>query len=631
MTPLPIQYTTSDASLIGDVDGANRSYYFVPVPNLLLCSATGIRSFLMFWNGLLVDQPGDYVAHNGYFVFNSSVQFDTATALAYTDTAPSILRLSDTSITAFGSNSLRISFGNAAFVAQRQFVLFRNGLRLTDGLDYTSSGPWINLVAGQEILDGDQYSVLIGPVGTACSTANGTITGLIDGLNLNFEVPNTGPLWLFKNGIFLTEGLDFSRYETTVSLRGQAPLPGDTLTGQLLPAGYSFTELSTFSDAFISSPVATQSNTVDGSITGSIDGYNAAFTIPEGSQNFWLFRDGQLLTNDLDYSRLGQIVTLAGDQVPIPGDLLTGQSFASGNMLQASTYAGSITGTIDGVNPDFVVPSGASSLWLFRNGQLLTRGLDYTLAVDTVTLLGTAIPSGDDVLTAKYTSATFSAQISTFDNSITGTINGVNDTFTVPDGSAGIWISRNGQFLTELVDYIRAGAVIIMSPWQIPIVGDVLTGQAYQYGPSAVFSVYGGGLTFSVAAASWVFADGLILPQLGSAQADGNSITLTDAAISGSTITAESWVQIASEPEQPALNFGTQYSSDDGGISGDMNSSNAVFTINDSGLITQVMLFVNRRFLVQNRDYAWTGNTITMLAGSIPDAGDVFTSIVFSD
>jgi hypothetical protein len=386
MTPLPIQYTTADASLIGDVDGANRSYYFVPAPELLLCSATGIRSFLMFWNGLLVDQPGDYLGFNGYFVFNSSVQFDTATALAYTGTAPSILRLSDTSITAFGNTSLRISFGNAAFVAQRQFILFRNGLRLTDGPDYTSSGPWINLVAGQEIQDGDQYSTLIGPIGTASTTNNGSITGAVDGTNQTFGIPaGSNGLWLFWNGLFQTEGFDYVRA-----------------------------------------------------------GNNVTFLV----------------------------------SIPQSGDVLTGQSFAS----------------------------------------------EYS-------------------------------QLSTFD----------------------------------------------------------------------------GSLAFSTAAATWVFVDGLLQPQSGAAQTSGNTVTLSEPAGSGSIVTAESWVRIASEPEQPALNLGTQYSSDDGGISGDMDSSNAVFTINSSGLITQVMLFVNRRFLVQNRDYAWAGNTIMMLAGSIPDAGDVLTAMVFSD
>lgn len=386
MTPLPIQYTTADASLIGDVDGVNRNYYFVPAPDTVLCSSTGIRSFLMFWNGLLVDQPGDYLGFSGYFVFNSSVQFDTATALAYSGTGPSILRLSDTSITAFGNTSLRISFGNAAFVAQRQFILFRNGVRLTDGLDYTSSGPWINLVVGQEIQDGDQYSTLIGPVGTA-----------------------------------------------------------------------------------------------------------------------------------------------------------------------SSTYAGTITGAVDGANQTFGIPAGSNGFWLFWNGVFQTEGFDYTKAGDSITFLNSTPQSGDILTGQSFTSAY--SQLSTFD----------------------------------------------------------------------------GSLAFSTATATWVFVDGLLQPQNVAAQTSGNTVTLSEPAGSGSTVTAETWVRIASEPEQPTLNLGAQYSSDDGGISGDMNSSNAVFTINSSGLITQIMLFVNRRFLVQNRDYAWAGNTITMLAGSIPDAGDVLTAMVFSD
>jgi Major tropism determinant N-terminal domain len=59
------------------------------------------------------------------------------------------------------------------------------------------------------------------------------------------------------------------------------------------------------------------------------------------------------------------------------------------------------TGTIDGVNRVFTVPNApnpATSLLLFRNGLLQTRGVDYTLSGTTITFASNCIPQIGDVL-----------------------------------------------------------------------------------------------------------------------------------------------------------------------------------------------------------------------------------------
>ena len=63
------------------------------------------------------------------------------------------------------------------------------------------------------------------------------------------------------------------------------------------------------------------------------------------------------------------------------------------------------TGTLNGTNATFALanaPSPASSLTLFRNGLLLTAGVDFNLSGSTITFLGGAIPQSGDLLEAFY-------------------------------------------------------------------------------------------------------------------------------------------------------------------------------------------------------------------------------------
>lgn len=62
-------------------------------------------------------------------------------------------------------------------------------------------------------------------------------------------------------------------------------------------------------------------------------------------------------------------------------------------------------GTIDGVNDDFTLteaPNPTDSLQLYKNGMLMTEGVDYNLAADTITYVAGAIPQVGDAHVAWF-------------------------------------------------------------------------------------------------------------------------------------------------------------------------------------------------------------------------------------
>lgn len=60
-----------------------------------------------------------------------------------------------------------------------------------------------------------------------------------------------------------------------------------------------------------------------------------------------------------------------------------------------------VTGTIDGTNPTFTIPSTTGMvITLFKNGVLQHQGIQYTLAGSTITFLDPYIPQTGDVVLA---------------------------------------------------------------------------------------------------------------------------------------------------------------------------------------------------------------------------------------
>ena len=93
---------------------------------------------------------------------------------------------------------------------------------------------------------------------------------------------------------------------------------------------------------------------------------------------------------------LGDCVTVDGNSTPC--------GTAGGSTL---AYADTETpgGTVNGSNATFTLaftPAPAASLLLYRNGLLMSPGVDFTLATNQITFLVTSVPQTGDTLTASY-------------------------------------------------------------------------------------------------------------------------------------------------------------------------------------------------------------------------------------
>jgi hypothetical protein len=139
------------------------------------------------------------------------------------------------------------------------------------------------------------------------------------------------------------------------------------------------------------------------------------------------------------------------------------------------------SGAVNGSNSSFSlanVPSPGASLELFRNGLLMDQGGDYTLTNNSVNFLAGSVPQSGDVLLASYRLNVTIPNVGFVDQETpSGTINGVNASFTssqVPTPSTSLLFFRNGLRLTPGIDYTLSGSSISFLSGQVPQTGDVL-------------------------------------------------------------------------------------------------------------------------------------------------------------
>jgi len=138
-------------------------------------------------------------------------------------------------------------------------------------------------------------------------------------------------------------------------------------------------------------------------------------------------------------------------------------------------------GTINGTNGAFTlanVPNPTSSLSLFRNGLLLDQGVDYTIVNNAVTFQSGFLPQTNDVLLATYRLSVSIPGVGFVDKETpTGTLNGVNGTFTLsmtPSPATSLAVYRNGLRLASGVDYTLSGATITFTTGLVPQTSDTL-------------------------------------------------------------------------------------------------------------------------------------------------------------
>jgi hypothetical protein len=143
---------------------------------------------------------------------------------------------------------------------------------------------------------------------------------------------------------------------------------------------------------------------------GLVNGVNTAFALsaaPTPAASLTLFRNGMLLRQGVDYTVLGSSVVLAPGNAPAVGDRLEAwyRLPSTGTPITNFADAEVPAGVTNGVNTIFTLsgtPLPASSLRVFRNGLLQKEGVDYQLAVNTLTFTPVSIPQTGDIVQVWY-------------------------------------------------------------------------------------------------------------------------------------------------------------------------------------------------------------------------------------
>ena len=142
---------------------------------------------------------------------------------------------------------------------------------------------------------------------------------------------------------------------------------------------------------------------------GTVDGSNTAFTlanVPNPSASLELFRNGLLLTQGGDYTLSGNAITFLTGAAPQPSDVLSAfyrlsVTIPGVGFVDQQTPIGAING-VNGVFTLAQTPSPTASLAVYRNGLLLTAGVDYTLSGAVITFTSGLVPQSTDTLSCSY-------------------------------------------------------------------------------------------------------------------------------------------------------------------------------------------------------------------------------------
>ncbi len=149
---------------------------------------------------------------------------------------------------------------------------------------------------------------------------------------------------------------------------------------------------------------------IDGEVpSGTINGSNTIFTlanIPNPAISLALFRNGLLLTQGGDYTLSSNAITFLAGAVPQTNDVLAA-FYRLSVSIPGVGFVDQVapSGAINGVNPVFTLaqaPSPSTSLALYRNGLLMTAGVDYTLSGAVITFMTGLAPQTSDTLSCSY-------------------------------------------------------------------------------------------------------------------------------------------------------------------------------------------------------------------------------------
>lgn len=264
--------------------------------------------------------------------------------------------------------------------------------------------PGVTILEGQTSWGGSSYPASQGwavfRVNLGSAGGGGifsqAVAGTIGGGNENFTlpaIPATGSLRVFYSGLLLRPTIDFSSSGTALTTTF-APVVPDVLSSAFRTTPLTsdiVDELTIIINFFkaarckLDSIVSSFPDFFDAAVP-SISG--SALTLPQVPLSLELYRNGSYLTQGVDFSISGAVVTLF---VPPGSDKFIAWGSYTGSGTEPSFFDYIVpSGVINGGNAAFTVssvPSPAASLRLYLNGQLMTAGAgkDYTLSGANIT------------------------------------------------------------------------------------------------------------------------------------------------------------------------------------------------------------------------------------------------------
>lgn len=243
------------------------------------------------------------------------------------------------------------------------------------------------------------------------------------------------------------------------------------------------------------------------------------FTPQDAVLNYLFFRNGVLMDEGIDYAVGPGYIEVTIDV--LADDIFTARTYRGAAASKLFPIQAGVTaiGTQNlWLSPYGPVDTTPQPLMLFRNGVLQTQGYDYLKNGPWINLL--TAPLLDD--TQAFVIGMGGAACSTFSGTITGAVDGLNRTFVLPAGTVGEMLFRNGILQTINKDYTRSGATVVFA--QPPVPGDILTAQAFTGSVPGQITTVDNSMRIAVAAAAWVFVDGLLQVQPFQATVSGNTI-----------------------------------------------------------------------------------------------------------
>lgn len=207
---------------------------------------------------------------------------------------------------------------------------------------------------------------------------------------------------------------------------------------------------------------------VDETPLGVIDGVNRVYTLTFKPTNLWLTLGGVYMTEGLDYNIVDNVITFTF--APFAGPMNAKYTYG----CNAPTfYEESPTPAPDGVTVNFTLthPPDPNSLFLYLDGIYQVINVDYSLNGNVITM--TTAPAAGRKLYAEYTFGNSYAISGITTEVPVGTIDGVNQDFTISVSNARfLMVQQNQGLLQQGIGYTYIGNTIHFTT--APFIGDVL-------------------------------------------------------------------------------------------------------------------------------------------------------------